>query len=168
MLAAVTRYLVRAALPLRTMAKTSNKGPAAKPFPGNKRQRRAEKEKENELEWQKAMMKDKPKEDEYAKIEAERLKDRREAIVKDGLAKDIGATALYYKRSIFLCACGKSKNHPLCDRSHIRFGGSPTRLRVNLDAKEVPQLMLCKCGKSKKFPLCDERTCILAKANKPQ
>ena len=49
------------------------------------------------------------------------------------------------------CACGKSKEFPLCDGTHRGSDKKPIKFFLEVD-KEV---FLCQCGKSKTLPFCD-------------
>ena len=49
------------------------------------------------------------------------------------------------------CKCGKSKNKPFCDESHVGTSFEP----VGILALETRKYALCTCGNTKKFPFCD-------------
>lgn len=49
------------------------------------------------------------------------------------------------------CACGKSKNQPLCDGSHNGTDFSPTPFSVT----EKKTYSLCGCKQTKNPPYCD-------------
>lgn len=50
-----------------------------------------------------------------------------------------------------ICACGLSKNLPLCDGSHAGSGKSPHIETFSEDKK----VAVCTCFKSGKLPFCD-------------
>jgi CDGSH-type Zn-finger protein len=49
------------------------------------------------------------------------------------------------------CRCGKSKNQPFCDRSHVGTEFTPLEFTV----KEKKRLKLCMCKHTKTGPYCD-------------
>lgn len=49
------------------------------------------------------------------------------------------------------CACGRSKNQPLCDGSHKGSEFNP----VKFDLTEAKQVALCGCKHSGGKPFCD-------------
>lgn len=51
----------------------------------------------------------------------------------------------------FWCACGKSKNQPFCDGSHM--GSEFTPVAFKIDTKK--EVYLCQCKNSKNKPFCD-------------
>lgn len=51
----------------------------------------------------------------------------------------------------YWCACGKSKNQPFCDGSHLGTGFSPVNFRIETK-KDV---FLCQCKHSSNKPFCD-------------
>lgn len=51
----------------------------------------------------------------------------------------------------FWCACGKSKNQPFCDSSHLGSEFTPVKLKI--DAKK--DVWLCQCKHSGNKPFCD-------------
>lgn len=51
----------------------------------------------------------------------------------------------------FWCACGKSKNQPFCDGSHMGSGITPVQFRID-STKDV---WLCQCKHSGNKPFCD-------------
>ncbi len=51
----------------------------------------------------------------------------------------------------FWCACGKSKNQPFCDGSHLGTGMFPVQFKIDVQ-KEV---YLCQCKHSNNKPFCD-------------
>ena len=51
----------------------------------------------------------------------------------------------------FWCACGKSKNQPFCDGSHMGSGITPVQFRI--DSKK--EVWLCQCKHSGNKPFCD-------------
>lgn len=51
----------------------------------------------------------------------------------------------------FWCACGKSKNQPFCDGSHLGSGITPKQ--VNIDQKQ--DVWFCMCKHSKNGAFCD-------------
>jgi len=54
-------------------------------------------------------------------------------------------------RTYYWCACGRTKNEPLCDGSHKGTSFSP----IPHTAKKDGTLYLCGCKHSKAPPLCD-------------
>jgi len=50
------------------------------------------------------------------------------------------------------CSCGKSKNQPFCDTSHLGSGLFPVMFKI--DVKE--EVYLCQCKQSKNKPFCDD------------
>lgn len=50
------------------------------------------------------------------------------------------------------CACGKSKNQPWCDGSHMGSSFKPTVFTLAEPKKEVA---LCMCKQTKNPPYCD-------------
>lgn len=54
-------------------------------------------------------------------------------------------------KTYFWCACGLSKNQPMCDGSHKDTGFSPVRY----DADKSGRLYFCGCKATGKQPLCD-------------
>ena len=54
-------------------------------------------------------------------------------------------------RKYFWCACGRSKNQPLCDGSHSGTGITP----VVFQATETREVFFCGCKASGKKPFCD-------------
>jgi len=54
-------------------------------------------------------------------------------------------------KSYYWCACGQSKNQPLCDGSHKGTGFSP----VKFEAKSDETVYFCGCKQTKNSPLCD-------------
>ncbi len=55
------------------------------------------------------------------------------------------------------CMCGKSKNQPFCDGSHIQ--ACPTMPKL-IKFEESGTVYVCGCGKTKDAPLCDG-SCII-------
>lgn len=51
----------------------------------------------------------------------------------------------------FWCSCGRSKDQPLCDGSHVGTDCKPVRFEV----KQKEQVWLCGCRHSKIPPYCD-------------
>ena len=51
----------------------------------------------------------------------------------------------------YWCACGRSKNQPLCDGSHKGTGFTP--LKFTLAAAQ--RVHLCGCKQTKQAPYCD-------------
>jgi CDGSH-type Zn-finger protein len=49
------------------------------------------------------------------------------------------------------CSCGKSKNQPFCDSSHMGTGLFPVPFKIDVK-KEV---YLCQCKQTKNKPFCD-------------
>jgi len=54
-------------------------------------------------------------------------------------------------KKYFWCACGRSKNQPLCDGSHKGTGLTP----VAYEAAQSKKLWFCGCKTTKNRPLCD-------------
>ncbi len=52
----------------------------------------------------------------------------------------------------FWCACGKSKNQPFCDSSHVGSEFKPVKFIV----KEKEEVWLCGCKHSGNKPYCDD------------
>ena len=55
------------------------------------------------------------------------------------------------EKSYYWCACGKSKEQPLCDGSHSGTEFKP----VKYDATEAKKVYFCGCKQTKNSPLCD-------------
>jgi len=51
----------------------------------------------------------------------------------------------------WLCRCGKSNKHPLCDNAHLSGADKPRRIEL----AENTALVLCGCGKTANRPYCD-------------
>ena len=49
------------------------------------------------------------------------------------------------------CACGRSKNQPLCDGSHEGTAFEP----MQYIAPETKRVFFCTCKRTKTMPLCD-------------
>jgi len=54
-------------------------------------------------------------------------------------------------KSYAWCACGRSRNQPLCDGSHKGTGLSP----VVFKGEETKEVYLCGCKKTGSGPYCD-------------
>jgi len=54
-------------------------------------------------------------------------------------------------KEYYWCACGKSKNQPFCDGSHIGTEFVPMAFTAKVDGKAF----LCGCKQTKKPPFCD-------------
>lgn len=54
-------------------------------------------------------------------------------------------------KAYFWCACGLSKNQPMCDGSHKDTGFAPVRY----DADKSGKLYFCGCKATANQPLCD-------------
>ena len=52
------------------------------------------------------------------------------------------------------CACGRSKNQPFCDDSHIGTGIEPIAFTVPL-RRNPQKFWMCGCKQSKHKPFCD-------------
>lgn len=50
------------------------------------------------------------------------------------------------------CACGRSRNQPFCDGSHVGSGFEPLRITVT---RKTGTLWLCTCKRSRQPPFCD-------------
>jgi CDGSH-type Zn-finger protein len=61
-------------------------------------------------------------------------------------------TALTLKPGIYLwCRCGRSKNQPFCDDSHIDTEFTPLRFEVTEERKRT----YCNCKRTDDSPYCD-------------
>jgi len=49
------------------------------------------------------------------------------------------------------CQCGRSKNQPFCDMSHVGTGILPKEFKVTTKRK----VWLCMCKQTKTIPYCD-------------
>ena len=49
------------------------------------------------------------------------------------------------------CACGRSKNQPFCDGSHVKVGIDP----VAFSAERSETVYLCGCKRTGNKPFCD-------------
>lgn len=49
------------------------------------------------------------------------------------------------------CRCGKTKNPPFCDETHVGTGIEPLEFEVEVSSTKV----LCSCGLTKNPPHCD-------------
>ena len=56
------------------------------------------------------------------------------------------------EKSYWVCQCGKSRNMPWCDGTHIEVGHFGPREYV---VDEKSKAFLCTCGQSTKMPKCD-------------
>ena len=54
-------------------------------------------------------------------------------------------------KTYYWCACGRSKNQPFCDGSHLGTGFEP----VALTAEKSETVYLCGCKQTKNPPFCD-------------
>ncbi|WP_254446771.1 CDGSH iron-sulfur domain-containing protein [Ruegeria sp. HKCCD8929] len=54
-------------------------------------------------------------------------------------------------KTYFWCACGRSKNQPLCDGSHKGTEFTP----VKFTADQEKRAALCQCKHTTKVPFCD-------------
>jgi CDGSH-type Zn-finger protein len=54
-------------------------------------------------------------------------------------------------RSYYWCACGRSKNQPFCDSSHVETDIRP----IHYKAEASGDLWFCGCKQSGNKPLCD-------------
>lgn len=61
------------------------------------------------------------------------------------------ATDVTKRKSYYWCACGLSKNQPLCDGSHKATSISPVRFESDTDKT----VYLCGCKKTGNAPYCD-------------
>ncbi len=60
-------------------------------------------------------------------------------------------TSVQAGKAYYWCACGQSKNQPLCDGSHQGTGFTP----VKFEAKADGTVYFCGCKQTKHSPLCD-------------
>ena len=67
------------------------------------------------------------------------------------IAAKFPATLVLEPGTYLWCACGKSKNQPFCDSSHMGSGIFPTVFKIDVK-KEV---YLCQCKQTKNKPYCD-------------
>jgi len=51
----------------------------------------------------------------------------------------------------FWCACGKSKNQPMCDGSHSGSEFAPIPFKID----EKKEVWLCQCKHTSNKPFCD-------------
>ncbi len=54
-------------------------------------------------------------------------------------------------KTYFWCACGRSKNQPLCDGSHKDTAFTPLAYK----AEKSGTLFFCQCKQTGRAPLCD-------------
>jgi CDGSH-type Zn-finger protein len=54
--------------------------------------------------------------------------------------------------SYWWCACGRSKNQPFCDGSHVGTGFEP----VEYVARRTRKVLFCTCKRTGKPPICDD------------
>lgn len=54
-------------------------------------------------------------------------------------------------KAYFWCSCGRSKNQPLCDGSHVGSGFMP----VKFEASKTETVWMCGCKGTYQAPLCD-------------
>lgn len=66
-------------------------------------------------------------------------------------AKEPKAVKLEAGKNYAWCACGLSKNQPLCDGSHKGTGFRPVVFKV----EETREAWLCRCKHTKNPPYCD-------------
>lgn len=55
-------------------------------------------------------------------------------------------------RTVWWCACGRSRNQPFCDGSHAGSGFEPVPYVARADGEEV---LLCACKRTRRPPFCD-------------
>jgi CDGSH-type Zn-finger protein len=67
------------------------------------------------------------------------------------------AVALDAGQTVYLCACGLSKNQPNCDGSHQGTGLTPAAYT----AEKTGTAYLCGCKATKTPPLCDGSHAVL-------
>ena len=65
--------------------------------------------------------------------------------------KDSYSLEVQKGKSYRWCACGRSKEQPLCDNSHSNTGIKPIRFT----AEESETIYLCGCKRSSDKPFCD-------------
>lgn len=51
----------------------------------------------------------------------------------------------------YWCACGRSKNQPFCDGSHLGTGIQPVQFKID----QKSEVFLCQCKHTKNKPFCD-------------
>mmetsp|Transcript_9576 Transcript_9576/g.15714 ORF Transcript_9576/g.15714 Transcript_9576/m.15714 type:complete len:124 (+) Transcript_9576:182-553(+) len=87
--------------------------------------------------------------------------------IRSEAAKPVGEPIAYAPKkvaieagkSIYSCACGLSKNFPLCDGSHVAYNKehstsyAPTQISADADAAK--DVFLCMCLASNNYPYCD-------------
>jgi len=54
-------------------------------------------------------------------------------------------------KTYYWCACGRSRNQPLCDGSHLGTDFQP----VEFTAEKTETVYLCGCKKTGNAPFCD-------------
>ena len=61
------------------------------------------------------------------------------------------AVDLEADKTVWWCACGRSKNQPFCDGSHAGTGITPLEFTPSRSKTHY----LCRCKQTKNAPLCD-------------